>query len=161
MSPWALEVLREATTRQLGGQGGWPQSFGQNAQRHLGKLLLNTTSYFKTNKRYLGARALWKSITSCFKKISFALKLPASTESRYLEESYNQKIFKVDLSLVLLLGFLGNFPDKEYLHWGDLDLIHELRRSLKKERLPSPVFWPGELHGFVCIVCEVELNMTE
>ena len=30
---------------------------------------------------------------------------------------------------------------------GDPSLIPGLGRSLEKERLPTPIFWPGEFHG--------------
>ena len=30
---------------------------------------------------------------------------------------------------------------------GDLGSIPELGRSWRREQLPTPVFWPGELHG--------------
>ena len=46
-------------------------------------------------------------------------------------------------------GFPGGSAGKEpTCNAGDLDLIPELGRSPGEEkRIPTPVFWPGELHG--------------
>ena len=49
----------------------------------------------------------------------------------------------------VVLGFSGGSAGKESTcNAGDLDLIPELGRSPGEEkRIPTPVFWPGELHG--------------
>ena len=55
----------------------------------------------------------------------------------------------ITFSLCVLdnLGFHGGSDGKESAcNAGDLDLIPELGRS-PGEGLPTPVFWPGELHG--------------
>jgi len=45
---------------------------------------------------------------------------------------------------------------------GDLGLIPGLRRSpWRRERLPTPVFWPGEFHGLYSPWGCKELDMTE
>ena len=48
----------------------------------------------------------------------------------------------------VLLGFPGGSADKESTgNAGDLGLIPGLGRfPWRKERLPTPVFWPGEFH---------------
>ena len=49
----------------------------------------------------------------------------------------------------LRVGFPGGSADKESAcNAGDLDLIPGVGKShWRKERLPTPVFWPGEFHG--------------
>ena len=45
---------------------------------------------------------------------------------------------------------------------GDLDLIPGLGRSSGEgERLPTPIFWPGEFHGLYSLWGCKELDMTE
>ena len=45
---------------------------------------------------------------------------------------------------------------------GELGSISGLRRSPgKRERLPTPVFWPGELYGLYSLRGRKELDMTE
>ena len=45
---------------------------------------------------------------------------------------------------------------------GDLDLIPGLERSSGEgERLPTPIFWPGEFHGLYSPWGHKELDMTE
>ena len=45
---------------------------------------------------------------------------------------------------------------------GDLDLIPELGRfPWRSERLPTPVFWPGESHGLSSPWGRKESDMTE
>ena len=34
-------------------------------------------------------------------------------------------------------------------------------RSLRRERLPTPVFWPGEFHGLYSLWSLKELDMTK
>ena len=49
----------------------------------------------------------------------------------------------------LYWGFsCGSASKESACNVGDLDLIPELGRiPLIRERLPTPVFWPGEFHG--------------
>ena len=57
----------------------------------------------------------------------------------------------------VFLGFLGGSAGKESTcNAGDLGSIPGLRR----ERLPTPVFWPGEFHGLYS-PCGAESDMTE
>ena len=50
-------------------------------------------------------------------------------------------------SFIQVLGFPDSSVDKESAcNAGDLGLIPGLGRS-PEERLPTPVFWPGEFHG--------------
>ena len=46
------------------------------------------------------------------------------------------------------LGFPDSSVGKESAcNAGDLGSVPGLRRSSRNERLPTPVFWPGEFHG--------------
>jgi len=46
------------------------------------------------------------------------------------------------------LGFPGSSDGKESTcNVGDLDSIWVLKIPWRRERLPTPVFWPGEFHG--------------
>ena len=48
----------------------------------------------------------------------------------------------------VFLGFSGGSAGKEITcNEGDLGSIPGLGRSRRRERLPNPVFWPGESHG--------------
>ena len=48
----------------------------------------------------------------------------------------------------MFLGFpCGSAGKESSCNVGDLGLIPGLGRSRRRERLPSPVFWPGEFHG--------------
>ena len=54
----------------------------------------------------------------------------------------------MNLFMVFVGGFhCGSTGKESACNAGDLGLIPVLGRSLEKERLPIPVFWPGEFHG--------------
>ena len=61
------------------------------------------------------------------------------------------------------MGFLGGSTGKESTcNVGDLGLIPGLGRSpWRRERLPTPVLWPGEFHGLYSPRDHKESNMTE
>ena len=61
------------------------------------------------------------------------------------------------------LGFPGGSPGKESTcNVGDLGLIPGLERSPgERERLPTPVFWPGEFHGLYSPWGHKESDMIE
>ena len=51
------------------------------------------------------------------------------------------------MNYAVCLGFLGSSVGKESTcNTGDLGSIPGLRGSPEEERLPTPVFWPGEFH---------------
>ena len=63
------------------------------------------------------------------------------------------------------LNILHSFPDSSVgkesaCNAGDLSLIPGLGRS-PGERLPTPVFWPGEFHGLYSSWGHKELDLTE
>ena len=62
-----------------------------------------------------------------------------------------------------MLGFLGGSDGKESAcNAGDLDLIPGLERSSGEgERLPTPIFWPGEFHGLCRLWGHKESDTTE
>ena len=60
------------------------------------------------------------------------------------------------------VGFPGGSAGKEYAcNVGDPGLIPGLGRSPGEEKLPTPVFWPGEFHGLYSPWACKELDMTE
>ena len=60
------------------------------------------------------------------------------------------------------LGFPGHSAGKESAcNAGDLSSIPGLGRSLGREQLPTPVFWPGEFHGLYSPWGHKKLEMTE
>ena len=61
------------------------------------------------------------------------------------------------------MGFPGGSAGKESAsNAGDLGSIPGLGRSPgRKERLPTPVFWPGEFHGLHNPRGRKELDVTE
>ena len=63
----------------------------------------------------------------------------------------------------MFLGFPSGSAGKESAHSaGDLGSIPGLGRSpWRRERLPTPVFWPGEFHGLYHPWGRKELDMTE
>ena len=72
------------------------------------------------------------------------------------------KIISLNASFALL-GFPGGSAGKESSYnVGDLDSIPVLGRSPReRERLPTPVFWPGEFLGLYSPWGCKELEMTE
>ena len=66
--------------------------------------------------------------------------------------------------MVQISRFPGGSDDKESAcNVGDMGLIPSLVGKIpgRRERLPTPVFWPGESHG-LCSPCgRRELDMTE
>ena len=67
----------------------------------------------------------------------------------------------VNMAQVLCnLGFPGSSAGKESTcSAGGLGLIPE--GAWRRERLPTPVFWPGEFHGLYSPWGHKELDMTE
>ena len=62
----------------------------------------------------------------------------------------------------VFLGFPGGWAGKESAcNAGDLGSILRLGRSPRREQLPTPVFWPGELHGLYSPWGCKELDVTE
>ena len=63
----------------------------------------------------------------------------------------------------VFLGFPGGSAGKEYAcNAGDLGLIPGLGRSPGEGNgLPTPVFWPGEIHGLYSPRGHKESGMTE
>ena len=62
----------------------------------------------------------------------------------------------------VFLGFPGGWAGKESAcNAGDLGSILRLGRSHRREQLPTPVFWPGELHGLYSPWGCKELDVTE
>ena len=61
------------------------------------------------------------------------------------------------------MGFPGGSDGKESAcNAGDPDLIPGLGRfPWRRERLPTPVFWPGEFHGLYSSWAHKESDMTE
>ena len=61
------------------------------------------------------------------------------------------------------MGFPGGSASKESAcDAGDLGLIPGLGRSSgEKERLPTPIFWPGEFHGLYSPWDRKESDTTE
>ena len=51
--------------------------------------------------------------------------------------------------IYIIQGLPGGSAGKESIHnLGDLGLMPRLGRfPWRRERLPNPVFWPGEFHG--------------
>ena len=75
---------------------------------------------------------------------------------------------KCGLLDINVLGFPGGSEGKEFAcNVGDLGSIPGLGRSpWRKEWLPTPVFWPGELHGLRSLASyspwgHKDLDMTE
>ena len=63
----------------------------------------------------------------------------------------------------VFLGFLSDSAGKESAcNMGDLGSIPGLGRfPLRKESLPTPVFWPGEFHGLYSPWGRKESDTTE
>ena len=62
----------------------------------------------------------------------------------------------------VLLGFpCGSAGKESACNAGDVDSIPGLGRSTRRERLPTPVFWPGEFHGLYSPWGHRESDMTE
>ena len=61
------------------------------------------------------------------------------------------------------MEFLGGSAGKESTCYaGDLDSIPGLGRfPWRRERLPTPVFWPGEFHGLYSPWGQKKSDMTE
>ena len=69
---------------------------------------------------------------------------------------------RIWLSLSWFLGFPGASAGKESAcNVGNLGLMPVLGRSPRRERLPTPVFWPREFHGLNSPWGHKELDMTE
>ena len=66
------------------------------------------------------------------------------------------------MCLLCALGFpCGSAGEESTCNAGDLDLILGFRRYRRRERLPTPVFWPGEFHGLYSPWGCKESDMTE
>ena len=72
-------------------------------------------------------------------------------------------IFIILGSVYIHMGFPGGSDGKESAcSVGDLSSIPELGRFPgERERLPTPVFWPGEFHGLYSPRGCKESDMTE
>ena len=65
--------------------------------------------------------------------------------------------------IMLSMGFLGSSDGKVSIcNAGNLGLTPWLGRSpWRRERLPTPVFWPGDFHGLYSSWGSKESDMTE
>ena len=66
------------------------------------------------------------------------------------KRDYGKELFYFSLNLAYSIkGFpCGSAANESAYNAGDLSLIPWLGRSPgERERLPTPVFWPGEFHG--------------
>ena len=60
------------------------------------------------------------------------------------------------------MGFpCGSAGKESACNVGDLGLIPGWEEPLRRERLPSPVLWPGEFHGLHSPWCHKESDTTE
>ena len=63
-------------------------------------------------------------------------------------------------ALISFTGFPGVSAGKESAcNAGDLGSVPGLGRSRRRERLPTPEFWPGEFHG-LCVRGVTESDST-
>ena len=99
----------------------------------------------------------------------FPLCLYSNITSRWSLATQTEIVIQLSSFLLILffssfsLGFSGSSAGKESAcNLGDLGLIPGLgKMPWRRERLPTPVFWPGEFHGLCSPWCRKELDMTK